>query len=97
MTRDQIEAYGRDGFLSPVTIVSEQEASRIRGKIEALEKQLGGSISGTDRSKLYLRYRWIYELATTTAMLDVAEDLLGPDILLYYGNCWFKNNRDEGF
>lgn len=97
LTRDQIEAYGRDGFLSPVTIVSEQEATRIRGKIEALEKQLGGSISGTDRSKLYLRYRWIYELATTTAMLDVAEDLLGPDILLYYGNCWFKNNRDEGY
>ena len=94
---DQIDHYHRDGYLSPVRIVSEDHAADIRGKVEALEASLGGSITGIQRSKFYLRHRWAYELATTPAMLDAAEDLIGPDILLYYSNCWFKNDGDEGY
>jgi non-heme Fe2+,alpha-ketoglutarate-dependent halogenase len=97
LSQDQIDRYREDGFLSPVRILSEPDASGLRDKLETLEKELGGSITGINRSKLYLKYDWIYDLATTPAMLDIAEDLLGPDILLYYGNCWFKNDRDEGY
>lgn len=97
LTKYQVKDYRSDGYLSPVRIVSEAEAAAIRTKVEALESELGGHISGTNRSKLYLKYGWIYDLATTPVMLDIAEDLLGPDVLLYYGNCWFKNDRDEGY
>ena len=93
----QVENYRVEGYLSPVRIVSESDASETRTRVETLESDLGGHITGKNRSKLYLKYDWVYELATAPAMLDIAEDLLGPDILLYYGNCWFKNDRDEGY
>lgn len=93
----QIDHYNRDGYLSPVRIISEDDAAVARSRMEAIEAELGGRIAGIHRSKFYLRYRWAYELATTPAMLDIAEDLLGPDILLYYSNCWFKNGGDRGY
>lgn len=97
LTQQQIDRYHQDGYLSPVRIVSEQDAALVRGRLEEIEARLGGRITGIHRSKFYLRYRWAYELATTPAMLDIAEDLLGPDILLYYSNCWFKNGGDHGY
>lgn len=97
LSPDQVDRYHRDGYLSPVRVVSEDQAAIIREKVEDLETSLGGRIAGMHRSKFYLRHRWAYELATTPAMLDMAEDLIGPDILLYYSNCWFKNDGDEGY
>lgn len=97
LTPDQVDHYNRNGYLSPVRIISEAEAKTARLRMEEIEAGLGGRISGIHRSKFYLRYRWAYELATTPAMLDIAEDLLGPDILLYYSNFWFKNAGDQGY
>lgn len=97
LTRTQIDHYHRDGYLSPVRVIDEDRAIDIRGKVEDLEATLGGRIAGIQRSKFYLRYRWAYDLATTPSMLDAAEDLIGPDILLYYSNCWFKNDGDQGY
>lgn len=97
LTQTEIDHYHRDGYLCPVRVISEDRAADVRGRVEELEIELGGRIAGIQRSKLYLRYRWAYELATTPRMLDAAEDLLGPDILLYYSNCWFKNEGDQGY
>ena len=97
LSQQQIDGYNRDGYLSSVRIVSEESAAAGRRNMERIETGLGGRIAGIHRSKFYLRYRWAYELATTPRMLDIAEDLLGPDILLYYSNCWFKNGGDEGY
>ena len=97
LNEKQVIGYREDGYLSPVKIISGTEAADICKRVEALEKGLGGQIAGTNRSKLYLKHDWIYQLAITPRMLDVAEDLIGPDILLYYSNCWFKNDRDEGY
>ena len=97
LNEKQVIGYREDGYLSPVKIISGTEAADICERVEALEKGLGGQIAGTNRSKLYLKHDWIYQLAITPRMLDVAEDLIGPDILLYYSNCWFKNDRDEGY
>lgn len=97
LSQQQIDGYHRDGFFSPIRIVSEDDARTARHNMEQIEAGLGGRIAGIHRSKFHLRYRWAYELATTPRMLDVAEDLLGPDLLLYYSNCWFKNGGDEGY
>ena len=97
LSQQQIDGYRRDGYLSPVRIIPKESAAAARRNMEQIEAGLGGRIVGIHRSKFYLRYRWAYELATTPRMLDIAEGLLGPDILLYYSNCWFKNGGDEGY
>ena len=97
LTRAQSDEYHRDGYLSPVRVISPDLALETRNRLEKIEADMGGRFTGIQRSKFYLRYRWVYEIATTPAMLDVAEDLLGPDIMLYHNTSWFKNGGDQGY
>ena len=97
ISESQINAYHEDGYISAIRVISEEEASRLCDRVELLEAEFGGILTGINRSKLYLKYDWIFDLATAPRMLDIAVELLGPNLLLYYGNCWFKNDRDEGY
>ena len=97
LSQDQIDLYNRDGYLFPIRAVSPEKASETRKRLERIEAEMGGRFTGIYRSKFYLRYRWAYELATTPAILDVVEDLIGPDILLYHNTTWFKNGGDQGY
>ncbi|MEC7488475.1 MAG: phytanoyl-CoA dioxygenase family protein [Pseudomonadota bacterium] len=97
LTTPAVEQYHREGYLFPIRVVSQQTAEEVRDRLEGLENEMGGRFTGIHRTKFYLRHRWAYELATTPAMLDVVEDLIGPDILLYHNTTWLKNAGDEGY
>ncbi|HXJ01650.1 MAG TPA: phytanoyl-CoA dioxygenase family protein, partial [Micropepsaceae bacterium] len=92
---EQVEQYRRDGFVSPVRMISPMEAVDARRELEAMEAAAGGSLRGIARTKFYLRYPWAYRLATHPAILDAVEDLIGPDILLYQNTIWAKNAGEE--
>jgi len=97
LSQEQVEQYHREGYVSPVRIISPAEAAACRQRLEALEEEMGGRFKGTARTKFYLRYRWAWELATNKAMLDAAEDLLGSDILLYHNTTWLKREADQSY
>lgn len=90
LTEEQVEQYHRDGFVSPVRVISEDEAIAIRQKIEAFEAAQGDVIHGTQKTKCSLLFPFVYELASCQRILDAVEDLIGPDILQYQAACWFK-------
>jgi len=90
-----VEDYRRDGFLSPVRVLSLEAAVDCRRELETMEAAMGGMLRGPARTKFYLRYPWAYRLATTPAILDVVEDLIGPDILLYQNTAWMKNAGED--
>lgn len=73
-------AWQRDGFISPVTIISAREASRHRRALEDAEARIGPQ-HYLDKAHTVLTSP--FELATHPAMLDVVESLIGPNILLY--------------
>jgi hypothetical protein len=97
LSQQQIDQYHRDGYLYPVPVLTAEEADGYRKRLEDLENAGGGRFSGLQRTKIYLRYRWAYELATKPAMLDAVEDLIGPDILLYHNTTWLKHAGDEAY
>jgi hypothetical protein len=97
LTKEQVEDYRRDGFISPVRILSPQAAAECRREVEAMEAAFGGSLRGAMRTKIYLRFPWAYRIATSPRILDVAEDLIGPDILLYQNAAWVKNAGEDSF
>ncbi|MDD9857880.1 MAG: phytanoyl-CoA dioxygenase family protein [Gammaproteobacteria bacterium] len=72
--------YDRQGFLSPVDVLSEAQALQHRGQLEAAERQIGPLHY---QAKMHTVLRSTHELATHPRILDVAEVILGPDILLY--------------
>ena len=95
LTKQQVENYRRDGFVSPVRVLSTAAAAECRRELEAMEAAMGGTLRGPARTKFYLRYPWAFRTATQPAILDAVEDLIGPDILLYQNTVWAKNAGED--
>ncbi len=72
--------YEKQGFLSPIDIISAPQALRHRRIMEQAENRLGAVHY---LAKMHTILRSPYELATHPAILDVVEQLIGADILLY--------------
>lgn len=72
--------YERDGFVSGVEIISTMEAARHRKAMENAETSFGPLHYKT---KVHTILRSPLELALLPQVLDVVEQMIGPDILLY--------------
>jgi hypothetical protein len=80
-TQEQdLEFYRREGFLSPITLMSESEALGHRRALEAAEARLGPMHYKT---KPYFLFSSANELGRHPKLLDAVEALIGPDILLW--------------
>ena len=88
------EAYQRDGFASPVPILSNEEAAAHRAKLEAAEAE-HGPLHYT--SKVHTILDFAAEAATHPAILDAVEKILGPDILLFDVTYIVKEPHAESF
>ncbi len=97
LTPEQIASWHRDGFITPVRILSEPHASEYLREFEHIEVSMGGALKGIDRTKIYLRQPFLYRLATNPLILDIVEDLIGPDILLYQNAAWVKNAGEDSY
>ena len=74
------QRYQNDGYISPVQLLSADEAKTHRTKLEEVEHEHG---SLHYRSKIHTLLSFAAELATSELVLDAVEQILGPDILLY--------------
>lgn len=97
LTEEQVEQYERDGFVSPVRMISEDAAVALRQKIESFEAAQGKPIHGTQRTKCSLLFPWVYDLFTSDAVLDAVEDLIGPNILQYQCGVWIKEPESGSY
>lgn len=77
---DVKSVYDRQGFLSPVDVLSAAEAARHRRRLEDAERAIGPLHY---LAKAHTILRSPHELATHPRVLDVVEAILGPNILLY--------------
>jgi non-heme Fe2+,alpha-ketoglutarate-dependent halogenase len=93
----QIKSFRDKGHLSPVRVMSAEEATGYRAKLEAFERQQGFPLTGNQRAKTYLLFTWAYEVLTHPKVLDAVEDLIGPDILVYHWTSWIKEPRSKSF
>lgn len=87
LTQSQIDAFHRDGFVSPVRGISEERARYYRRCLEAFEATYPDDRIKLDQ-KAHLLCPWVDEMIRESRILDATEDLLGPDIL-----CWGTSLR----
>ena len=97
LTQQQIEAYERDGFLSPVEIYSEDEAARLRKELESAEATWPEAFAGAARNNAHYNITVLDEIAHNAGLLDAVEDLIGPDILITGTVLFIKEAHDPGF
>lgn len=74
------QAYMRDGFVSTVELLSAKEAAKHRKALEDAEAQIGPLHY---QPRVHTILRSPIELATMPSVLDIVEQCIGPDILLY--------------
>jgi non-heme Fe2+,alpha-ketoglutarate-dependent halogenase len=83
LSEEQVEHYKREGYVSPVRVMSENDAADILKELKAFEKKQSRPVYGVQRTKACLLLPFIYEMVTHETVLDAIEDLIGPDTLVY--------------
>jgi len=95
LTDSQLKAYEQHGCLSAIPVLTVEEVACFRGTLEAQEALMGGRLKRMDNCHLF--FRWAYDLATHPAVLDVLEDILGPDLFVHSTRIFYKHPHDPAY
>jgi ectoine hydroxylase-related dioxygenase (phytanoyl-CoA dioxygenase family) len=97
LSEDEVAAYERRGIVFPIPVLSKEETARFRGAYETFCEQLGSRPNAAQSRNPHLFHRWAYDLATHPRVLDVVEQIIGPNILVHHGSLFCKYPRDGTF
>ena len=92
-----VERYHRDGFYFPIPVLTSGEAAALRRRLEAIEAEHGGRLTGEIRHKPHLLFTWLADLVRHPAILDAVEDVLGPNLLVWSTSFFIKEARDPAY
>ena len=97
LTKEQIEQYHDQGFISPVKIMSEQDALLIKDELEQVEVEFPSEINAESRNNLHLSFAFLDALAHNTIIVDAMEDLIGPNISLWASVMFIKEPSSKHY
>ena len=100
LTEAQIAQYCYDGYLFPFSALSAAEIAACNEGLARYEHWLGKPVNQADRrwrSASYAILPWVDDLVRHPRILDVVEDLIGRDILVYTATWFIKEARSPTF
>ena len=97
LTQQQIDSYERDGYLSPITVFSEEEAARLRALLEEAEAKYPEALSGANRNNAHCNFTFLDEITHHPVLLDAVEDIVGPDVVCCATVLFIKEANDPGY
>jgi ectoine hydroxylase-related dioxygenase (phytanoyl-CoA dioxygenase family) len=97
LSQAAVEAYRRDGFYSPVRVMSAADAQGYRAALEVHEAKSGQPLQSNMRHKTHLLFTWADALVHHPKVLDAVEDAIGPDILCWTTTFFIKEANSPGF
>jgi len=97
LTKEQIEHYHEQGFISPVRVMSENEALSIKTQLEEVELNFPNEINAESRNNLHLSFVFLDALAHNNTVVDAMEDLIGPNIALWASVMFIKEPSSKQY
>ena len=97
LTDAQVSEYREQGFLSPIDLMSESDAIQIRLELEEAERLHPKHINAENRNNAHLVFEFLDKLAFHPTILDIVEDLVGPDISLWGSVLFIKDPGTKHF
>lgn len=97
LTPEEVRTYRDDGLLFPKRVLSREAAAAYRSEWEAYEAASGGPVSGAFRYKSHLLFPFVDRIMREPAILDIVEDVLGPDIMAWNTHLYPKEPGDGRF
>lgn len=100
LSQSQIAQYKHDGYLFPFPALTAEELAASNEGLARYERWLGTPVNQADRrwrSATYAMLPWVDALVTHPRVLDVVEDLIGPDVLVYTATWFIKEAHSPEF
>ena len=97
LSQQQVESYRDKGVVFPAQILTTTELARYLGLYLELEELMKGRARPSQLAQAHLYYDWVYELATHPRILDLVEDVLGPDVVVWSASFFTKPPHDPGY
>lgn len=97
LTQEQIDFYHEHGYLSPITVMSEDEALHYRQRFEEAERQYPEHVNAKNRNNIHLSFKCMDELAHHPRIIDVVEGLIGPNLSLWSTVLFIKEPGSSAF
>jgi ectoine hydroxylase-related dioxygenase (phytanoyl-CoA dioxygenase family) len=97
LSRDQIARYNEVGYLKPFDVFNPLEAERNRAYFDYLLASMRAFNDGRDTYAIngyHSLCRGIYEMATDSRILDLVEDIVGPNIIVWGTHFFCKIPHD---
>lgn len=96
----QLDRFRELGYVFPCHAMSSDRARGLRRRLEAFEKSdLAAQYAGREhelyRFKAHLLFTWVDEIVHNERSLDVVEDLIGPDILVWTVGVFVKEPHSD--
>src|SRR5262245_47063164 len=96
LSQAAVQQYRRDGYFSPIEVMTADEASGYRRRLETVEAS-DRLPAGALRTKGHLLLTWIDDIVRNTRVLDAVESIIGPDILVWGTSFFIKEPRNKSF
>ncbi|MCC2684103.1 MAG: phytanoyl-CoA dioxygenase [Paenibacillaceae bacterium] len=90
LTKDELERYHRDGYLSSFDLCSPEAMAEVREKVDRLMEK---ETFLTDAN--HIEHKFLYDLITRPEIIDRAASILGEDIVLWRSNFFVKSPGDK--
>ncbi len=97
LTDSEVKRYHDDGYLSPIDLMSESDAAAIMAQLEEVERLHSQHVHAENRNNAHLVLSFLDELAFHEIILDVVEDLIGPDYSLWGSVLFIKEPGSKHF
>lgn len=100
LTAEQVAHYRETGFLFPIPVLTPEEAAAGLTNIHRLEARIGTTLAKSHkkyRSGSYTYLPWVEALCRHPRILDAVEDVIGPDILVFWATFFVKEPGSPAF
>ena len=97
LTPAQVDQYRELGYISPVDVLTSDEAAAARAQLEAHEQAMGEPLGPGHRTKAHYLFTWVDDLMRNSKILDAVEDLIGPNILCWGTIFWIKEAHSPSY
>jgi hypothetical protein len=97
LSNEELLRYSQQGFIFPFQVLSSSEVAVYRRLLDSLFARLENEPHKLTLRQPHLHFRWAYELATDPRILDMVEDIIGPNILIHTSSIFRKAGSDTAW
>ncbi len=90
-------AFANDGYAYPFHVLDPEEAENATSGYDDFQQRARKTFGEEQRFKAHLLVGWMDRIVHHPKLLDVVEEILGPDILCWSSDFFVKKARDPGF